>query len=189
MTPEEIQKIKNAAPTTKERTHKFAPKLTDKEKHQAYLLLQLGYSQSVVSKVFGIARSTAGHMNRDGHHYREVRNDFQSLGLDGFIEKYGSLALMDRANEIRDLLNKESAPTGLSAPNRQADKKAGWHEIAGRRYFVHFMDYPDDGRVGWTYDEGTVDMNNLCTVNSDVMEPTSAAALKKMIELEKEGML
>jgi hypothetical protein len=187
LTPEELEKIKRLAPQPGTSTSRFAPKLTSHQRHQAYALLRMGYTQGVVSKVFGIARATLGHMNRESSpYYRDVREAWKSMGEDVFFRRFLDMPIMDRANEYREMMKQDDVLSGPNRPNPLANKKAGWHEIAGKRYFIRFHNDPEVDMIGWTFStEGPEDIYP----QQDVMEPTSGAALKKMHELEKEGCL
>lgn len=168
---------------------KFAPKLTYAQRCEILALHHSGITRDLLARAYGIDRRTVTHIyNSKSTHYREVRQEMQSLGPTAFTEKYVTPEVMDRVLAFRKEPNTEA--------NKGADRKAGPHTVLGEatelphNVIIAWKDPGDDANAtgdviakpGWYYNDLDGDFPNCWIYVDEDSLRTSENCYKAMLK-------
>lgn len=136
------QRIRDmAAPGALKDDAKFQAKLSFDRRCAILALDWCGYSRRLLSKAFGVNRSTIAYVcNPSSPHYRDVRRRFAEMGKEAFIEQYATNDIISFVNAFkgdpelelsRDQIDELRSNNSLLSANKAATKQAGSHRMVG----------------------------------------------------------
>jgi hypothetical protein len=120
---------------------KFEAKLTFAERCAVLGCHKLGVNRRLLALSFGVNRRTVTHIyNPKSPHYRSVRNEYNSMGHDDFIEKYVTDDIYKKLKETeakaenQAILNADDSEasvidTNLREPSKMRTRDEGFHTI------------------------------------------------------------
>jgi hypothetical protein len=104
--------------------NKFGIKLTYNERCQVKALHEMGIPRAVLAKMYNIDERTVSHIYNDhSPRYKNVKEEYKSLGPTEFKTKYLDQETMDKALTFQTMQEPELGN------NKHANKKAGIHQV------------------------------------------------------------
>lgn len=139
----------------------FAPKLTFADRCTCLALHKAGVAIPPIAIAYGVNRRTVAHIISSHRAYKDVKREFETLGLKPFIAKYVTEEAMTKINNAKEdpevsLPRDKVPPAGVSAgiPNVRARMHAGitLHRGPGHEY-SHRIEIlwcqPEGAPEGW----------------------------------------
>lgn len=170
---------------------KYAPKLSFVERCAVYAYWKAGVERRLLAVTFGINRGTVNFIvTPSSPHYKNVRKEFQELGLEQFGRTYMSDEWDAKIKEARKTVDVtlsddelKASKEALAEPNKRASSKEGEHTVfypgigsqEGQSGKVKIEWMTHEGATAWF---ATVDPFGVMGTG----HTTSAAALKAFLE-------
>lgn len=135
---------------------RFAPKLSFAQRCEILALYKQGVSRKVLADAFGVDRRTVTHIyNTASPHYKEVRAEFNRLGIDDFKATY---LTEEGVKKVTTAVHAASLDPPASAEGRKMRKDAGVHVINNENLrFDHrvIIEWKEDQPYGegWYYQD------------------------------------